>query len=117
MPGIAVSRSQPLSIPRKPAGLSPYSIRSIRIAIGTMALAWLPIAILSGLQSRESLRGFSLDYAAQSRLLVVIAVLIIAEPKLITRLDLIANAFLDDKLIGDEDRPKFELVLVSARNT
>jgi len=91
--------------------LQQSSRRSILIAIGASAVAWLPVVVLSALQGSEVLRGFLLDYAAQSRLLLVIAVLIIAEPALIKRLELIANRFLEEKLITEEDRLRFEYAL------
>lgn len=111
MPGIAVSR--PISVRNAPhvTGIQQHSIRSIKIAIGVIGLTWIPLAILSWMQSRDSLRGFGSDYAAQSRLLLVIAVLIITEPAFVKRLDLIANNFLKEKLISEADHPWFESVL------
>ena len=116
MPGIAASRPMPLRSAPHVTGRQQHTIRSIKIAIGVVALTWIPLAILSWTQSRESLRGFAGDYAAQSRLLVVIAVLIVSEPALTKRLDLIANNFLEEKLITEEDRPRFESVLAKFRH-
>ena len=115
MPGIAVSRPIPVRNAPHVTGRQQYTIRSIKIAVGVMALTWIPLAILSWMQGRESLRGFGGDYAAQSRLLVVIAVLIIAEPALIKRLDLISTNFLKERLISEADRPRFESVLAKFR--
>ncbi|PYY16768.1 MAG: hypothetical protein DMG60_13820 [Acidobacteria bacterium] len=111
MPGIAVSRQELIRPSRALSALRQPFVGAVRIAIITTAVAWLPPLLLSALGGVASVRGFLLDYAAQSRLLIVIGILIITEPGIVNRLDLIAQTFVDDKLIREEDRPKFESVL------
>jgi hypothetical protein len=113
MPGIAVSPQRSVRKAPSPFALREPSFNSVKIAVGAIALAWIPLVCLCALAGTTSLRSFLLDYAAQSRLLVVIPVLIVTEPALVKRLDLIARHFLEDRLITDKDRPKFEEALTT----
>lgn len=47
-----------------------------------VAVAWLPLAMLSALRGSGSFRSFLTDYATQSRFLIVIPVLILSTPSL-----------------------------------
>jgi hypothetical protein len=63
--------------------------------------------MLTAFRGLNFLRSFLEDYAAQSRLLVVIPLLIFAEPPLVARMVAIANHFRHEGLIKDEELPRF----------
>jgi hypothetical protein len=91
---------------------SPQS-RTIRIAVFAVAIAWLPTALLVALHGFGALRSFLTDCAAQSRLLVVIPLLIITEPPLAERLMTLAHKFREEGLVKDEDCPRFDKAIRS----
>ena len=93
---------------RRIALLDPDSERTKRMAIITAAIAWIPVGVLALAQGPSYLRLFLTDYAAQSRLLFVIPLLIITEPWMILRWEVIASHFLIVDLIRKEDIPRFE---------
>ncbi len=82
--------------------------RTIRLAVISVALAWLPALILSAMHGLNALKSFLLDFAAQSRLLVVIPLLILTEPELVARLDAVAQHFLEAELVTNEDLAQFD---------
>jgi hypothetical protein len=71
-----------------------------------VAVAWVPLAELSALRGGGSLASFLTDYSAQSRALIVIPALVIAEPALHARLTLVEHHF-QTFLIPHEQLPKF----------
>jgi len=100
---------QPIRFPNGIVGLfRSASSRTIWLAITVVAVAWIPSAILASLRGFESLRSFLVDYAAQSRLLVVIPLMIIAEPPLVASLVATARHLRDEGLVKDDDRPRFD---------
>jgi hypothetical protein len=103
---------QPIRFPKGIVGLfRSASARTIWLATTAFAVAWIPAAILASLHGFESLRSFLFDYAAQSRLLVVIPLLIIAEPPLVASLEATARHFRDEGLVKEEERPRFDRAL------
>ncbi|HTF70655.1 MAG TPA: hypothetical protein VK638_49100 [Edaphobacter sp.] len=84
---------------------------TIRLVIAAVAVTWIPPAILAAFHGLDSLRSFLVDYAAQSRLLVVIPLLILAEPPLVARLARVARHFRDAGLIKEVDLPRFASAL------
>ncbi len=91
---------------------SPRS-RTIRLAVCAVALAWIPTAILASLHGLDTLRSFLTDCAAQSRLLVVIPLLILTEPALAERLVALAHKFREEGLVKEEDWPRFDTAIRS----
>jgi len=77
-------------------------------AVVIMAAAWLPTAILSAIDGPPTFHAFLVDVAAQSRLLVVIPLLIVAEPWILQRWAAIARHFLSAELIASEDQASFQ---------
>ena len=71
-----------------------------------VALAWVPLALLSVSRGGHLFLSFLTDYASQSRFLIVIPVLILAEPRLRSRLDLVVHHF-ETFLIPPEQQRKF----------
>jgi hypothetical protein len=85
----------------------PGSERTKLLALTTAAIAWLPTAILALIQGPSYFRLFLIDFAAQSRLLVVIPLMIVAEPWMIERWEMIARHFMTIDLIRKEDDTRF----------
>src|SRR2546423_15043062 len=87
-------RREPIRFPHNLISLlRSASSGTIRLVIAAIAIAWVPIAILAALRGFESLRSFMIDFAAQSRLLVVIPLLILTKPLLLARLEGVAHHF------------------------
>src|SRR5258708_6225739 len=90
-------RREPIRFPHNLIGvLRSAGSGTIRLVMAAIAVAWVPIAILAAFRGFESLRSFMIDFAAQSRLLVVIPLLILTEPLLVARLVVVANHFRDE---------------------
>lgn len=81
---------------------------TIRLAVAASAASWLPTMILAAMQGLDSLKLFLLDFAAQSRLLIVVPLLILTEPLLVARLKMVAHHFVNANLIRKEDVSGFE---------
>ena len=58
-----------------------------------VATAWIPLAILSAFRGGAAFRSFLTDYASQTRFLLVIPVLILAEPNVRASLTVVAQEF------------------------
>ena len=69
------------------------SSRTLARAAVTVAVSWLPLAVLSALRGGASFRSFLTDYATQSRFLIIIPVLILAERPLVERISSVADHF------------------------
>jgi hypothetical protein len=78
-----------------------------RAALATV-VAWLPAAILCATQGVGPLKSFLTDIATQSRVLIVIPLLILAVPPFDGRLDAIARQFTKAGLISASDLPRFQ---------
>jgi hypothetical protein len=89
-------------------GRGSTSARTTRLAIAAVAIAWVPTVLLSAFRGVDSLRSFLEDYAAQSRLLIVIPLLIISEPLLVARMAAIARHLRDEKMVQEEARPRLD---------
>ena len=72
-----------------------------------VAVAWIPLAVLSALRGGTSFLSFLTDYATQSRFLLILPVLILAEPQLRERLALVAHHFEAD-LVPRDQWPEFQ---------
>ena len=80
--------------------------RTLVNALIVAAVAWIPLAMLSALRGGGSFGSFLTDYSAQSRFLIVIPALVIAEPALHARLTLVEHHF-ETFLIPHEQMPKY----------
>jgi hypothetical protein len=78
----------------------------IRAAIA-VAIAWIPLAVLTALRGHEAFLSFLTDYATQSRFLIVIPVLILAERPLHARNVLVAHHF-EIFLVTEDERSIFQ---------
>jgi hypothetical protein len=78
----------------------------IRTAIA-VAVAWIPLAIFTALQGHEAFLSFLTDYATQSRFLIVIPVLILAERPLHARNVLVAHHF-EIFLVAENEQSQFQ---------
>jgi hypothetical protein len=82
-----------------------------RRAAFLLAAAWLPAALLSATTGLAPLRSFLTDFAVESRFLIVIPLLVLAEPPLRARLEFVARHFSEERLILQAERVRFETVL------
>ncbi len=83
------------------------SSRTLTRTFTAVAVAWIPLAVLSALRGGDSFLSFLTDYATQSRFLIIVPVLILAEPQLRERLALVAHHFEAD-LVPREGWPQFQ---------
>ena len=83
------------------------SSRSLTGTFTAVGLAWIPLVVLSALRGGNTLLSFLTDYASQSRFLIILPVLILAEPQLRARLALVAHRFEVD-LVPRNQWPEFQ---------
>ena len=83
------------------------SSRTLTSTFTAVGLVWIPLAVLSALRGGDTLLSFLTDYASQSRFLIILPVLILAEPQLRARLALVAHRFEVD-LVPRDQWPEFQ---------
>ena len=69
------------------------SSRTLTRVLTAVGLAWIPLAVLSALRGGETFLSFLTDYSSESRFLIILPLLILAEPQLRDRLALVAHQF------------------------
>lgn len=93
--------------------------RVVRRAILSIALGWLPLALLTLLRGDfvrpDHGNAFILDFGAQARFLIACPLLILAESLCGPRLAAIARQFIASGLIGEADHAAYERALDSTR--
>jgi hypothetical protein len=72
-----------------------------------VAIAWLPLAILSAFHGLTPFLSFLTDFATQSRFLIVIPVLILGERPVHARYALVAHHF-ETSLVADNELARFQ---------
>lgn len=72
-----------------------------------VAAAWIPLVALCAARGGAAFLSFLTDYASQSRFLIVLSVLILAEPPLQRRHYMVANHF-EDFIVPQEQRSQFQ---------
>lgn len=92
----------------------PHNVRRAALA---MAIAWVPIAILTLVDGRfigeGPAREFVTDMGAHARFLVAVPLLILAESLWIPRLGAIVRHFIDCGLLPDAERTRFDAAVAS----
>ncbi len=83
------------------------SSRTLTRTLVAVGLAWIPLALLSALRGGDTFLSFLSDYASGSRFLIILPVLILAEPLLRERLALVARHFESD-LVPRNQWPEFQ---------
>lgn len=107
------SQRQPALQPTLPRGwrlsdlFRTASSRTLTRTFTAIAIAWIPLAVLSALRGGASFLSFLTDYATQSRFLLILPVLILAEPQLRERLALVVHHFEAD-LVPRDQWPEFQ---------
>jgi hypothetical protein len=90
-----------------------------REAIWAIGIAWLPLALITLVQSRiqpwAGLETFLSDRAIHCRALIAAPFLIVGRASAYARLSRIHNYFLQADIISPEDRPAFEEAIASTR--
>jgi len=77
-----------------------------------VALAWVPLLVLSALRGGAILISFLTDYATQSRLLIALPVLILAERPLQSRYSSVAHE-LETVVVAEDQLPEFRAIWAS----
>jgi hypothetical protein len=90
------------------------SSQTLTRSIVLAAVAWLPIALLSAIHGLASLKSFLTDFGVQSRCLVVIPLMVLAEPPLRARLAFVARHFAEEDLVTENEQPSFESALATS---
>ena len=88
--------------------LHPVRSGLIRRAVVASAIAWLPAMIMVALHGQDYVKSFLSDFAAQSRLLFLIPLLIVTEPLVVAQLKTVAYHFVAAGLINKENLPRFQ---------
>ena len=83
------------------------SSRTLTRVLTAVGLAWIPLAVLSALRGGETFLSFLTDYSSESRFLIILPLLILAEPQLRDRLALVAHQFEAD-LVPRTQWPEFQ---------
>jgi hypothetical protein len=90
-----------------------------RQAAWAIGIGWLPLAVITVVQSRiqpwAGLEAFFADRGLQCRALIAAPVLIVGRASAYARLSRIYNYFLDADIISPQDRPAFEAAIASTR--
>lgn len=108
MPRPAISRKPPKAL----ALIEADREHAVRLAFLLILVTWFPTFLLSVVSGGAALRSFMFDFAAQSRLLVVIPLLIVTEPSMIQRWKSISQHFKDASLLRKEDEGKWQSALI-----
>jgi hypothetical protein len=90
-----------------------------RQAVWAIGIGWLPLALLTIVQSRiqpwAGVEMFLADRGLQCRALIAAPVLIVGRASAYARLSRIYTYFLEADIIAPEDRPTFEAAIASTR--
>ena len=84
------------------------SSRTLTLTAIAVAVAWIPLAALSALRGGTTFLSFLTDYASQSRFLIIIPVLILAEKPLHVRLTQVMHHF-ETFFVQQNELPPFQV--------
>jgi hypothetical protein len=88
---------------------------SVRTALILMVLIWIPLLVLCLIEG-QAFRGVELpffhDLAAQTRFLIAVPLLVLADIPVGVRLRQVVYHFLDARLVRDEELAKFEQIVM-----
>jgi hypothetical protein len=94
--------------------------RPLRNALLVALLGWLPLAILTALQSLvtqdDSFPSFITDYAVLARSLIAAPLLVLAEDVAARHLSVLGRHFRDTGLVRAKDQPRFQEIVRSTRS-
>jgi hypothetical protein len=85
------------------------SSRALTRTVIAVAVAWVPLTLLSALRGRHIFFTFLTDYALQSRFLIILPVLILADSQVHQRLALVAHQ-LEADMVPHDQWPEFQAV-------
>ncbi|AIF47886.1 hypothetical protein [Dyella japonica] len=97
-----------------------HRAQALRRVIIAIAVAWLPLALLSMLHALapghgELLHAFLTDIAVHARYLLAVPILILSEYIILPRLDLTARHFLVSRIIDTSEQARFNDAVISTR--
>jgi hypothetical protein len=79
-----------------------------RLALLATGIAWIPLLLFSAASGPVAIRLFLFDFALQSRLLILIPLLILMEPVLLVRFAMIARHFSSAHMVRAPDEKRFD---------
>jgi hypothetical protein len=85
----------------------------VREAVFAAALAWLPLAVLTGIHG--DFASFMHDIGTHARYLIALPILILAEWKTIPTLGVVARHFVVSGLVREEDMPHFDAAVARTK--
>src|SRR5262249_16131680 len=119
-PGIEIfDGGPPLRLEKSLGLIKPDERRSFRRAVLAVALVWLPLLILSAIESlankENSVASLLGDLSVWFRYVIGGVILMLAEDFTIVGMGHIGRHFLDAGLIKDADRPRFDAIIAQSR--
>ena len=109
----------PMRLQRSLGLVKPEQPRVVRRALLAAGIAWLPLALVTLVQTLRSADGsanaFFGDFSVHARYLVALPALILAERDCIPQFERIVRHFLDVGLIADSDLPRYRAAVESSR--
>ena len=109
----------PLRLQRSLGLVKPEQPRVVRRALLAAAIAWVPLALVTVLQTQRfadgSANSFFSDFSVHARYLIALPALVLAESDCIPRLERIVRHFLDVGLIADSDLQRYRGAVQSTR--
>jgi hypothetical protein len=110
-----LSPLDPATLPRSMLDLvRKASSRTVTRAVVLAAVAWVPLAFLCAIQGAASIKSFLTDFGVQSRCLVVIPLMILAEPPLRARLAFVARHFAEERLVREDEQTQLNSALATS---
>lgn len=109
----------PLRLQKSLGLVKPDEPRVIRRAVLGAAIAWVPLAILSIVESilvaDSAANWFFRDFSVHARYLIAVPALVLAESDCIPQLEKIVRQFVETGLVKDEDRAEYHRAVTSTR--
>ena len=109
----------PLRLQRSLGLVKPEQPRVVRRALLAAGIAWIPLALLTLLQTLRtadsSANSFFADFSVHARYLISLPALILAESDCIPRFERIVRQFMDIGMIRDSDVPRYRAAVQSTR--
>lgn len=109
----------PLRLQRSLGLVKPDQPRVVRRALLAAGIAWIPLALLTLLQTLRttdsSANSFFADFSVHARYLIALPALILAESDCIPRFERIVCQFMDIGMVRDSDVPRYRAAVQSTR--
>lgn len=85
----------------------------VKRVVIAVAVAWLPLVLLTALFNRQGLVSLLTSYRVYSRLLIALPVLLIGQQLMESRFRMIVQAIIDARLLSGEDLQRMDSIIAS----